>query len=199
MTWSRPWGLELNYNTPLDTHPTTSMLNVAGSYTIQIPPSCDTFDLVLVGAGGGGGAGGTGNGVGGLAGSWRSRTFVRGIDVPWSTTQITGTIGAGGVAGVVSGVSAGAGGNTTATDASTQVNLTANGGAGAGWTSNVNGQGPGNLTFAGNTYPGGQMAPVGTPGKLAGGAGGGGWPSQNGGVGAAGAVWLYAYQTAGGS
>jgi hypothetical protein len=199
LTWSRPWGLELAYNTPLDTHPTTSLLNVPGSYTMQIPPSADTFDLIIVGAGGGGGAGGTGNGVGGLAGTWRAKTFVRGIDVPWSTTQITGVIGTGGVAGTVSGILAGTGGTTTATDVSTQVNLSAAGGAGAGWTSNVNGQGAGTLAFAGNSYLGGALASIGLPGNVSGGAGAGGWPSQNGGVGAAGAVWLYAYQTGGGS
>ena len=190
--WSRPWGLEFPLPTPLAVRPLLTMMATPGTYSYQIPPFADTIDVIALGGGGGGATGGFGYGLGGLAGQWQTATLVRGVGIPWASTTLSGTIGAGGVQG-------GNGSTTTVTDPSSTVSINASGGAGAAWTGNVDGQSPGTLTFDGQKYVGGAVAQIGRPGNRPGGAGAGGWWFGGGGAGAGGAVWFYAYQTAGGS
>jgi hypothetical protein len=189
-TWSRPWGLELPTSTPLAVRPLLSTITTPGAYTYTIPPFADTVDIITLGGGDPGGPGFIGYGQGGLAGQFSAVTVVRGVGIPWSSTTISGVVGVGGPLG-------GHGGATTAT-ATGMTTVTAAGGGGA-WTGNVDGQSPGTLTFNGNKYVGGAVAQVNQPGNLPGGGGAGGFFFGGGQPGAAGQVWFYAYQTAGGS
>lgn len=172
--------------------PVTSEFTTAGAYTYNIPAHALKLDIVVVGGGRGGKDGGAAYraGKGGNAGSWGMWTIVRGQDIGWNVSQITGTVGA---AGTRSGNN---GGNTTAV-VSGYGTLTANGGTGD--ASGQNGNGPGNQTLNGVTYTGGSGGTGnggvgGNPG--AGGAGGNGglFSGSNGGNGGVGKVWIRAYQ-----
>lgn len=193
--------------------PTTTTYTT-GPWSYTIPDWCNKIDVVLIG-GGKGGAGGSGtapagvDGQGGSAGSWATAVWYRGSDFPWSATTITGTVGTGGTGG--QGIGTGAGGaggngtNSTATCGSASLTgagaTTTTGTSGAGTLSN--GGAPGNVTVSGVTYTGGTGGVAQLPGPSgsgtapgAGGAGGWRWllGSYNGGAGAAGQVWLRAYQ-----
>lgn len=87
------------------TSPATTTYTTAGSYTYSIPYWCNSFDVVCLGAGGGGNGGGAGyvNGGGGGEGSYSVKTYIRGTDVPWTQTSLSGVVGAAGSAGADGG------------------------------------------------------------------------------------------------
>ncbi|SLC02159.1 Uncharacterised protein [Mycobacteroides abscessus subsp. abscessus] len=171
------------------------------SGTYAIPAWCYKIDVILIGAGGGGGNGSLflpGNG--GDGGAWQIVTLVRGVDIPWSASAITVTIGLGGVGGIASG-----GANNGQPGGSTVINcgaytLSAIGGSGGiGWgnlSRNGKTPSPASQTLNGQTYN------AGAGGTGAGAAPGAGGASQQGTVignrpgfdGARGQAWFYAYQ-----
>lgn len=181
---------------PMD--PVATQYTATGAFTYTIPADCDKIDVILLGGGGGGGNGSLFvPGTGGAGGGWLVTTLVRGVDIPWGTTSLAGSVGTGGAGGSAAGAANNgiAGGATTLTSPA----LSGAGGAGgAGWG---NGQrngftsSPSSQSLNGQTYnaaAGG--AGVGTaPG--AGGASVQGTPFGNnpGFAGARGQAWFYAY------
>jgi len=165
----------------------TESFTAAGAYVYDIPIWATHVDLVLLGAGEAGGGGSFfGNGAGGRAGSFATVTLQRGpgLDIPLSTTEITGSVGAGG---------GGWGGNTTAT-ATGASPLTAAGGAGGVSPTDPVGQSPGTLSFNSQSYVGGvAQSNNGFNGNAPGGGGGGGGFNGPGGGGSNGAAWFFAY------
>ncbi|QDP44873.1 hypothetical protein SEA_POCAHONTAS_5 [Mycobacterium phage Pocahontas] len=180
-----------------------TIFSTAGAYTYNIPAGARFIDVILLGGGGGGRGMALADawGKGGDGGTWQSVTLERGVHIPWSTTQITGTVGAGGTAGAGSwgfgnGGPGGDGGATTAA-ATGWAGLSAAGGAGgkvADITS-VAGKSPGNRTHNSRTYTGGaQQNMQSTAGNPPGGGGCGAQTSTNpGGAGARGQAWFFAY------
>ncbi|ABE67353.1 hypothetical protein PBI_CHE12_34 [Mycobacterium phage Che12] len=174
-----------------------------GAYTFNIPAGCKFIDVILLGAGGGGqGFASAGIwGQGGFAGNWVTVTLERGVHIPMSTLQITGVIGVGGDGGAGSFVSQNPGKAGTATTAlaTGMSSLSAAGGAGGnnGGSLDYLGKSPGNRTYNDQLYQGGAESGDGA-GNPAGGGGAAGrasWPSSgsNGGKGARGQAWFYAY------
>lgn len=177
----------------------------------DIPTWAKYLDVVTLG-GAGGGKGGNGGdtrpGYGGGAGLWATETLVRGVDFPANATQIVLDVGTGGNGGgkerngqngTASGRRAIAGGKAA---------LVAAAGAGAtqygsGTDPNSTGRAPGNISFAGKPYVGGQGGAGGRPGGNGGdpGAGGGGGyggiygVGYGGGDGGRGAGWVTARST----
>ncbi|UVF61199.1 minor tail protein [Mycobacterium phage DuncansLeg] len=185
---------------------TVQQFSSAGSYSYTIPRNCDFIDVVLLGGGGGGRsmpAVGTW-GQGGRAGTWQTYTLVRGVDIPFATTVITGSVGTGGAGGAAAiGSNPGQpGGATTAVATGWAGTHSAAGGAGGGNTFDPNGQGPGDLTYNGQLYDGGEERTSLGGGQTGNPPGGGGTASQvsvgffgtAGGAGAPGAAWFRAYQ-----
>ncbi|WP_094359901.1 glycine-rich domain-containing protein [Mycobacterium marinum] len=188
--WTRPWGMELATEA---TYPqgVETVIAPAGAYSYQMPSWATHVDVILL-AGGGGGGGGAAINLGGLGGHWQTATLERGVDIPWSTTTITGVIGSGGSAGSGGGVG-GNGGVTTAT-ATGMTPLSATGGVASG-SQTIVGQGsyPQTTNFNGRTYRGGGQTGIGTAGVAPGGGGSGGYPFLPGQWGARGQAWFYAY------
>jgi hypothetical protein len=199
--WSRPWGLELEV-----AESTTARFTAVGSYTYGIPEWCDTLDVVLLGGGGGGDGGDWeflfGETFGGTSGAWSTTTLVRGVDIPWETSTITGTVGVGGHGGIPKLIildNSGHNGSATTATATGMTTLTAAGGVGGGNSSDT-GQGAGQQTFNGYLYRGGgDVTAAGRNGTTPGGGGAAGQLLQGGGKGAGGAVYIRAYQNIGGS
>ncbi|ATN88079.1 hypothetical protein SEA_CINDARADIX_5 [Mycobacterium phage Cindaradix] len=177
------------------------------TWTFNIPAECAFIDLVLLGGGGGGSSGNiaVSPGEGGYAGEWLTITLERGVDIPWTATQITGTIGNGGSGGSGGWVpfNGNNGGNTVATIAGVG-SWTAVGGEGGNpirWTNEGRaGRGPGTINFNGIPYVGGNpTANSAAAGNAPGGGGGGGnagagiFPAGGGGNGARGQAWCRAY------
>ena len=146
------------------------------SETVPIPSWANFVDVVPLGAGGGGHAGGTLgiSGEGGDGGHWNSVTWARGTHFSGSGTIITATIGAGGTGG------SGSGDNGGATTVSIPgYSITAAGGAGGDALKvlgdDKNGGSPGNMTYNGVPYYGGQEeTSYGETGNAPGGGGAGG-------------------------
>jgi hypothetical protein len=179
--------------------PATQEYTTAGTYTYEIPYWSTAIDLILLGAGGGGTYGGINNGVGGGAGSWKTTTLERGSDIPWATTTISITVGQGGAPGAVTGASAMAGGDTTATwDSSSgpTTDTAPGGGAGASSSGQVgDGPNPGSQSIGDATLTAGTPQPVaGATGNAPGGGGAGSDVISQGGTGADGAAVLVARQ-----
>ncbi|AFF28391.1 minor tail protein [Mycobacterium phage Tiger] len=172
--------------------------NTPGSVLYNFPPGTAFVDLGIIG----GGCGGAGGGMplyrnGGRASTWSTLRLRLGVDIPWSVTQLTLTVGAGS-----SGTAGGAFENTPSQGGASFIVI---GGEevlrSPGGTFNTgvqNGGSPGNLTFyditaiggVGGTGNGGHGT---APG--AGGAGGNGSlisPSR-GGNGAPGRVIIHAH------
>jgi hypothetical protein len=192
------------------TTPAETIYTTVGDYSFTIPTYCTRIDIILLG----GGKGGEGSqnsaaffgidGQGGNAGSWTTTTWVRGVDIPWNITTITGSVGAGGANGDYNGVDGGNGGNSTATysGGSTISGLGATSQTGSRGAYNSNGASAGSVLHNGRTYYGGtggvcshsDPAPSGNP---PGGGGAGGWladfGNKRGGAGGRGQVWFYAY------
>lgn len=204
-----PGNLVVPWSFPAKTAVTTTY-TATGAYTYTIPWWCTHVDVIMVGAGGGGtgGVGAFTNGNGGgqntAVSQWVAVTLVRGVDFPWSATQITGVVGAGGAGspGAVSAVDIqdpSPGGASTAAIAG-GASLSAAGGLGGttqvGFT-NRTGLGPGNKVLDGITYTGGADTTSATPNV----PGSGGWggaggfvSGQAGNPGGRGQVWLRAKQ-----
>ncbi|AGT14282.1 minor tail protein [Mycobacterium phage Adzzy] len=183
--------------------PVRATFTNTGAYTFNIPAGCKFIDVILLGAGGGGQGFSTAGiwGQGGFAGNWVTVTLERGVHIPLSTMQITGVIGVGGDggAGAFVGQAAGKAGAATTALATGMASLSAAGGAGGNANSSLDftGKSPGNRTFNDQVYEGGAAASVGA-GNPAGGGGACGqasWPASgsNGGKGARGQAWFYAY------
>ena len=184
--------------------PVLTTFTTPGAYTYPIPYWCKFVDVIAVGAGGGGGGcDGVFQGEGGGAGDWKTYTFGRpgsgaGYIIPWSTTEITGVVGAGGTAGAIY-TDGGIGGGTYFYTAGVFNDYAAGGDRGAsssGAQSGVNGDSPGNQTYNGQTYVGGAVS-IGNP--AVGNAPGGGAAARKavagaGAAGARGQMWFYAYQ-----
>ncbi|MGC7304317.1 hypothetical protein RA993_23075, partial [Mycobacteroides abscessus subsp. abscessus] len=77
--------------------PVRTGITTTGSYTYNIPYWCRYIDYAyLPGGGGGGGAQFSFTPAqGGDGGQWVYGTWERGVDFPWTATQITGSIGVG--------------------------------------------------------------------------------------------------------
>ncbi|QBP29685.1 minor tail protein [Mycobacterium phage Typha] len=171
-----------------------------GAYTFTIPVWCRYIDVILLGGGGGGKGMATAGfwGQGGRAGVWTSVTLERGVHIPWTAIQITGTVGAGGTPGQGSFLSAGNGGPGGATTASAAGWAGASAAGGAGGTAqnftDNSGLSPGNRTHNGVTYTGGSLALIGNGNAPGGGGAGAQVSTGNGGAGARGQAWFYCYQ-----
>lgn len=185
--------------------PATQTFSSTGSATYNIPYWCRYIDVVFIS---GGASGQTGNGAvntagkGGNSGQWQGVRLERGVDIPWTATTLTINVGAGGARPANSdnaGPTAGA--NTVLTYqnlAGQTVTVTATGGSGT--QSGQNGGSPGNFTFQGVGYTGGNGG-TGNAGAGAqpgaGGAGGNGGifgSRTQGGLGGNGQAWCRAYQ-----
>ncbi|QZE10476.1 hypothetical protein SEA_SCOOBYDOOBYDOO_130 [Mycobacterium phage ScoobyDoobyDoo] len=173
----------------------SATFTTVGAWSWDIPFWVRKIEVVLIG---GGGAGEGMNvagiwGEGGRGGQWQGAVFVRGEDIPNTATQITGTVGQGGV----STFGAGNPGQPTIAYVNGSPILTANGGRG-GSASNLDtpGRSPGNFTFNGVTYIGGaQQDGQSSTGYAPGGGGGGSRVSlTTGGMGGRGQAWIRAYQ-----
>ncbi|AXC35114.1 hypothetical protein SEA_PHRANNY_6 [Mycobacterium phage Phranny] len=178
----------------------TQFFGTAGAFTFNIPPNCRFLDIVVIGGGGGGQASLAlfNYGAPGAPGSWAGVTLKRGVDIPWSVTQITGNVGGGGLGGPGPSVVPGfAGADTTATFTGGPT-ITGNAGAGGiGWASsqaNSRGKSPGNFTFNGKLYVGGAAVTANNqPGNPPGGSGSGSAQLSSGSNGAPGGAWVRAY------
>jgi hypothetical protein len=208
--WSRPYGLEavtvLNTGSPKDL---TQRFSFPGSFSYRIPDWAERLDIVAVGGGGGGEAGGLlVTGSGGYAAAWTTRTVIRGVDIPYATKYLAGTIGAGGfpgkgvqnfspygpIPGDYWGGNNGVKGENSTVVGSGFTTLTAVGGTGGFDLPTVFGQKLDDLTFNGKTYAGAQEEHTpGNRGNHPGGGGAGGWLLNNGGQGGDGQVWIRAY------
>ncbi|AFI24940.1 hypothetical protein [Mycobacterium phage SWU1] len=181
--------------------PVLTTFATVGAYTYNIPDGAKFIDVILLG-GGGGGKGMAlfdGWGRGGDAGSWAIVTLERGVHIPLSTKTITGLVGAGGAFGdgsATAGKGGGPGGNTTAI-ATGWAGLTAAGGAGGTVVDplSVAGKSPGDRTYNGQLYVGGAQQNSGSGNGNAPGGGGAGaqTSTQDGGSGARGQAWFFAY------
>jgi len=183
--------------------PITQQYTTAGNHTYNIPAHALRLDIVCLGggAGGSGGAGGFGAGSGGNGGSWNAATLRRGVDIPWSTSSISITVGSGGAGGSggVLGSDGQPGGASSA--ATSGWGISAAGGTTGGFGAGQAGKAPNpqNYTYNGVTYNGGaQQGSGGGAGNAPGGGGAGGngglISGSNGGAGAVGRVWVRAYQ-----
>ena len=210
--WSRPYGLEavtvLNTASPKDL---TQRFSFPGSFSYRIPDWAERLDIVVIGGGGGGEGGGLViTGSGGSASTMQYATVIRGVDIPYSTKFLVGSIGAGGLPGkglqdFGSGFSQAAAdgwggnnglpGNNSSVVGSGLSTLESVGGAGGLGQPQVAGQGVPDLLFNGKTYPGcGDEITPGNQGNNPGGGGAGGWPLVGpGGAGGNGQVWIRAY------
>lgn len=204
--WSKPWGLEpvtvIDTSSPKDL---TWRIHTVGTFQYQIPHWCERLDIVCVG-GGGGGEGGALllNGSGGDAAGWGYATVIRGVDIPWDTYIIAGTVGRGGYGGHgvdwtptlgdLVGVDGGAGQSSWA-EASGMATVSSAGGAGGKLQPNTWGLGLDDLELNGKTYPGcGTELIAGNVGNHPGGGGAGGWVLIGaGGDGGNGQIWIRAY------
>ncbi|QBP30513.1 hypothetical protein SEA_CHARM_32 [Mycobacterium phage Charm] len=180
-------------------NPVGQTFATAGAYTYNIPAGCSFIDVILMGGGGGGKSFGLAGAYadGGDPGQWYLATLVRGVDIPFATTQIAGVVGVGGTggAGGFTSNNGGNGGNTTAV-ATGMTTRTAAGGLGATTrTLSILGPGPSpsSQTLSGQTYNAGATALTGA-GNAPGGAGCGTTISTTAGsAGARGQAWFYAY------
>lgn len=134
----------------------------ATTTTYTIPVWSRYVDIIILGAGGGGGGHAFGSvygGQGGEAGTWKTLRLERGVDIPWTLTSISVTIGGPGSGG--SGNSNGTAGNATTVTVTGVGTITAAGGPGGRGTgtspygAQTAGLSPGNQSFQGGTYTGG--------------------------------------------
>jgi hypothetical protein len=172
----------------------------AGTYSYTIPYWCTTIDLILLGAGGGGTYDAFGNEVGGGAGNWKTVTAQRGSDIPWATTTINVTVGAGGAGGTLGVPQGGPGGDTTAswdTAPGTTTETAPGGGAGASGSGPTgDGPSPGSQSVGEAILSAGPaQSTTGAVGNPPGGGGAGGDGLTQGGAGADGAAVVVARQS----
>ncbi|ARQ95467.1 minor tail protein [Mycobacterium phage Shandong1] len=179
-----------------------------GTYTFAIPWWANFIDVVLLGGGGGGSSGNAavGAGSGGQGGNFVYVKLVRGVDIPYAATTITGAVPDGGAPGPAGffPINGDPGGTATAIVNTLTWQLSATGGEGGKFLTGVPGDGanPNSVTFNGILYQGGlaTSSSNGVAGNAPGGAGSGGRsgffgiPAGAGGKGARGQVWIRAYQ-----
>ncbi|AHJ88326.1 minor tail protein [Mycobacterium phage 39HC] len=188
---------------------TTEFATPGAGQVYNIPTWANYIDVIgISGAGGGhGGSGGTSlHGYSGLAGQWFTETLVRGVDFPVNATQIVLDIGAGGAGGGREANGQSGGATTRRAITGGKAALSAPGGAARNGynTNDAQGYSPGNKTYRGITYAGGQggvssSAQNGQPGSAPGGSGAGGaggffTVAWAGGAGARGGAWVVARQ-----
>ncbi|QAY16419.1 hypothetical protein SEA_MSAY19_34 [Gordonia phage Msay19] len=183
--------------------PQSTTYSTVGTFTYTIPPWCRYIDAVGIGGGRGGQTGNgasTAVGRGGLPGQWAATTLERGVHIPWSESQLTVVVGAGGAGGANSDHAAGQNGSPSSITSSAGT-LTAPGGTGtSSATLARDGVAAGDYTYLGITYTGGGTAGEnGEAGKPPGGGGAGGnggifGNRTRGGAGARGQVNMRAYQ-----
>ncbi|QAY16670.1 hypothetical protein SEA_FELIXALEJANDRO_34 [Gordonia phage FelixAlejandro] len=183
--------------------PQSTTYSTVGTFTYTIPPWCRYIDGVGIGGGKGGQTGNGANsavGRGGLPGQWAATTLERGVHIPWSESQLTIVVGAGGAGGANSDHAAGQNGSSSSITSSAGT-LTAPGGTGtSSATLARDGVAAGDYTYLGITYTGGGTAGEnGEAGKPPGGGGAGGnggifGMRTRGGAGARGQVNMRAYQ-----
>lgn len=168
--------------------PARTDITATGAYTYNIPGWSRFIDQVIIG---GAASGQTGNGAIGTAGKGGNaaiyvvRTLERGVDIPWSQSTITGTVGTGGAQAANSDSAApNPGGDTTADWGSGSI--TSPGGSGT-VASGQNGASSTATTVSGQNYPSG-----------AGGTGNAGAGSAPGGAGAGGNGGFFGSRTRGG-
>jgi hypothetical protein len=170
----------------------------SGSNTYTIPPWANYLDIVAVGGGGGGQGAGLFAGEGGHGGVWSGVTVALGTDIPRTTTKLTVKVGAGGAAGGGVGGNGGPGSASSVTGTGWAAGLHAGGGAGGSAANgDSSGKGPGNYAFNNAPYYGGPDQASGSGDGQAPGGGGAGAGLvffTAGGAGAAGEVWISAYQ-----
>ncbi|MDM2035567.1 hypothetical protein PP334_16760, partial [Mycobacteroides abscessus] len=167
--------------------PVRTDITATGAYNYPIPEWSLIIDYAIWA---GAASGQTGNGAvstagkGGKSGQLISGTLIRGVDIPWSLSSITGTVGAGGAQPANSdGAGPTAGANTTAVINGT----TQTAAGGTGQASSQNGETAASATIAGTNYTGG-----------AGGTGNGGTGTAPGGGGAGGNGGIFGSRTRGG-
>ncbi|AXH49779.1 minor tail protein [Gordonia phage Pleakley] len=160
--------------------PALTTYSTSGAFSYPIPPWALYIDIILLGAGGGGSGGNSfgADGRGGFAGSWNAIRLVRGSDIPWTESTITGTVGTRGNGGA-RGNGAGTAGTATSATSASAGTLSADGGGGASGTNPVggnyvNGLSPGDYSFQGQNYTGGAQVGKDTDGSAPGGGGGAG-------------------------
>ncbi len=189
--------------------PATTSYTTAGAFTYTIPQWCTHIDILALGGGGGGQGGGwvLAN-QGGLGGLWAWTTIQRGVDIPWSTSSLSGTVGtAGNGSSTSASPSAGGAGGTTSVTIPGNATLTGSGGSGGnGNATGISNQrgGPargGNtgsenkdVLLNGVTYTGGAEQTSSANGNAPGGGGPGGNAFANGRNGAVGRAIFLAYQ-----
>lgn len=139
-------GFAANVSIPL---PVIKKLTTTGAFTFDLPTWWKYGEYIIGGAGGGG----KGMfffdiwGKGGDAGLWNVGNFERDVEIPSSTTQLTGSIGSGGAAGAAGGGQGGDGqASTLSAVGGTFGTKTANGGQGGkiADAGSVAGKAPGN-------------------------------------------------------
>ncbi|TWS20770.1 hypothetical protein FK529_05425 [Tsukamurella asaccharolytica] len=160
--------------------PERTEFTAAGAYTYLIPGWCRFIDQVLMPGGASGQTGDgafSGTGKGGNPGVYLVRTLERGVDLPWTQTTITGTVGAGGARPANSDNAAPNPGGATTADWGSG-NVTAPGPTGT-QPSGQNGGSSAAVTVNGQNYPAG---PGGTGNAGAGSAPGGAGAGGNGGI-----------------
>jgi hypothetical protein len=174
--------------------PRTEVFDIVGAFSYSIPPWAVYLDVIAVGAGAGGQGGQAFTGNGGGGGGWQAVTLLRGVDIPLTTTSITGSVGAGGAGSTGNGSP---GGSSTAI-ATGWAGLTAAGGTNPNPSGSgpIPGLSPGNETFNGVPYTGGASQTTARSAGIAPGGGGAGgnlsFIAVSGGAGARGQVWIVA-------
>jgi hypothetical protein len=170
----------------------------SGSQTYTIPPWANYLDIVAVGGGGGGQGASLFAGEGGHGGVWSGVTVALGTDIPRTTTTLAVVAGGGGAAGGGIGGNGNPGSASTVTGTGWATGLHAGGGpGGTAGNADITGKGPGNYDFNNAPYYGGPDQASGSGAGQApggGGAGAGILLLTAGGAGAAGEVWISAYQ-----
>jgi hypothetical protein len=177
--------------------PVTAVITINGSY--QIPWWANRLEVVVLGGGGGGCQGKLlQTGQGGTAGKFGTAIYTRGVNIPWSTTSLSCSVGARGPAASNASQPNPAGNGGASSVSGTGIaTVTGAGGLGGANSGSVNGQGAGSVSLGGITYTGGDTAQglLGQSSNAPGGAGiGGGVGNGAGGPGALGQIWIRAVQ-----
>ena len=181
-------GLGFPPNAPLLSQMTTS-----GNYTI--PRWCNYIAMVALGGGGSGQASAAlfNVGKGGYGGGYGSGTIERNNHIPWATTTLAVTIGAGGPAAAGPSALPGNSGDNTVISWSGGSVTGAGGSGGFGWGNN-DGESPGNLSYDGISAVGGATQTGNAAGNPPGGGGAGSPGFSSSYAGARGQAWFRAYQ-----
>ncbi len=204
--WSKPWGLEAETVVTLQSPQDCTFHVPVGTFSYRIPDWCERLDIICLGGGGGGEGGGLiHGGSGGSPAGYAYATVIRGVDIPWDTYYLAGSVGAGGRRGLgVDTTRTGFGdwggvdgqdGEPSYCEAAGMQTISSAGGEGGRSQPTTWGIGATALEFNTKQYPGSEnQRQIGTVGNFPGGGGAGGWPLVGpAGDGADGKVWIRAY------